>query len=175
VRGDIPQLRAKSILVFAVHQIGATWGVGIGAYALALFLFGILRPLNPGLFGIHNMYHVLSQLPYFPIQILLGFSWGWALSLRFRHRSMLWVWVLPFVILCYAVAEVPTLTPGFTFTSVLQNQSPVSHYFGWACRQEDRCIDQLLVTMPFYASAAYSIGALIARRTRAGIVFALDE
>ena len=33
------------------------------------------------------------------------------------------------------------------------------------CQLRAHCIDQLLITMPFYASAAYSLGALLARNT----------
>jgi hypothetical protein len=161
-------MRIKAILIFVMHQVSATLGVGFGAGSVAFFIFGLLRPLNPELFSTHNMYEALTRLPYFPIQIPLAFWWGWALSRRFRHRSMLWVWVLPLLVLCYVVVEMPATAPGFTSAIALANidQHRLSHYFGWGCRFEDRCIDQLTFTMPFYASAAYSIGALLARKMR---------
>jgi hypothetical protein len=37
----------------------------------------------------------------------------------------------------------------------------------WGCQVKYRCEDQLLITMPFYASAAYSIGAWLASTTAA--------
>ena len=44
------------------------------------------------------------------------------------------------------------------------NLSSLKHYFGAACRVRDPCMDQLIFTMPFYASLAYSAGALLAQR-----------
>lgn len=53
-------------------------------------------------------------------------------------------------------------------TSVLARpgvgQSRISHYFGRGCRPADNCLDQLLITMPFYSSLAYSLGAVVARK-----------
>jgi len=62
---------------------------------------------------------------------------------------MLWVWVIPSLILCCAIVKFPDLKPEDTYTSVLEQQSRLSHYFGRGCRPEDHCIDQLVITMPF--------------------------
>jgi hypothetical protein len=162
------KLQIRGVLVFAMHQLIGTLGVGMAVGPLAFVSFEILRPLNPRLFVSHNVHVLLTELPYFPMQIVLALWCGWSFSRRFHHRSMLWVWVLPFLILCYAVAAVPTLTPDLVFTSVVMkasgNQSPLFHYFGSGCSVENRCFDQLLVVMPFYASVSYSLGALLARR-----------
>jgi hypothetical protein len=37
---------------------------------------------------------------------------------------------------------------------------------------EDRCADQLVITMPFYVSVAYSLGAFVARRIPGGHLLA---
>jgi hypothetical protein len=108
----------------------------------------------------HPLYWILSQTPYYPVQIIFGLGLGWSVSRRFQHRAMLWVWVIPLAILCYAVT---TFTP--EWTSVLEGPSTsrFSHYFGWEgsvrgpCR-DVHCMDQLVITMPFYAAVAYSVG-----------------
>ena len=83
---------------------------------------------------------------------------------------MLWVWVLPALILCYAMIAEPNISPVFTSAIVLaeRNKSVWSHFFGSGCRADlsDRCSDQLMFTMPFYASAAYWLGALLARKLK---------
>src|SRR3954454_23894141 len=75
---------------------------------------------------------------------------------------MLWVWVLPLAVLCFALIA---FNP--EWTSVLARPSTVgsrlSHYFGWGCQPRAHCLDQLVITMPFYSSVAYSLGALLAR------------
>jgi hypothetical protein len=160
--------RFKGVLVFVMHQLIGTWGVAVAAVPLAFISFEILRPLDPRLFVEHNAHVLLTELPYFPMQVVLALWSGWTFSRRFHHRSMFWIWVLPFLVLCYAVVAVPTLTPDLTIKSVVAqtvgSQSPLSHYFGSGCTVENRCIDQLLITMPFYASVSYSLGALLARR-----------
>jgi hypothetical protein len=70
---------------------------------------------------------------------------------------MLWVWVIPLAILCYAVIAFEP-----KWKSVLVHESWLPHYFGWGCLPTDHCLDQLVITMPFYAAAAYSIGAWFA-------------
>ncbi len=158
--------RIKAVLVFVMHQFIGSWGVAAAATFLVYFSFEILRPLNPRMFTSHNSSWLLTDLPYFPMQIVLGLWSGWSFGRRFQHRAMLWAWILPFAFLCYALLAIPTMTPDFV-PLILQagvGQSRLSHYFGWGCRPEDRCLDQLGITMPFYVSVSYSIGALLARR-----------
>src|SRR5262249_21927420 len=100
-----------------------------------------------------------------PVQIVFGLILGWLLGRTLRHRSILWVWAIPFAILCYSVATATVVMPTSVFVSPGAGQSRFSHYFGWGCRPADRCLDQLLITMPFYSSLAYSLGAALARKT----------
>jgi hypothetical protein len=159
-----------------MHQFIATLGVAMAAAFLAVFTFTLLRPLNPHLFASRNAHFILTRVPYFPMQVILGLWSGWSFGRRFQHRSMLWVWVLPLLIISYAVISLPALVPNQT--SVIEvagrNQSRISHYFGRGCSVDDRCEDQLLVTMPLYASIAYSVGALMARKMRRNVRLA-DE
>lgn len=158
------------MLIFVLHQLIAVLGVGFLAGTATFFIFGLLRPASPQFFTEHNVHRVLTQLPYFPVQILEGLWCGWALSRRLRQREMLWVWVLPALILCYAMIAEPNISPVFTSAIVLagRNKSVWSHFLGSGCRADlsDRCSDQLMFTMPFYASAAYSLGALLARKLK---------
>jgi hypothetical protein len=109
------------------------------------------------LFIDHNVHRLLTDLPYFPFQIILGLWFGWALSRHFRHRSMLWVWILPLALLCFAFADLSTV-------SSLGFRLRLMHFFAQGCQPENRCVDQLVITMPFYASVSYSLGAFLARR-----------
>lgn len=167
---NIPRLQIKSVLVFLMHQAIATLGVVVAAYIPTLILVDFLFPERPQFLSEHDVSRLLTQLPYFPVQILEGLCLGWALGRGLRQRAMLWVWVLPALILCYAFINPPNISPGFTSAVALtfRNKSVRSHFFGSACRAdiEDGCLDQLTFTMPFYASAAYSIGALLARLRR---------
>jgi hypothetical protein len=161
------KVQIKGVLVFAMHQLIGTWGVAIAAAFLVFASFEILRPLSSRLFVSHNAHILLTELHYFPTQIILALWSGWSFGRRFQHQAMLWVWVLPFLLLCYAVAAVPRLTPDIVFTSVIMhatgNHCSLSHYFGSDCHVENGCIDQLIITMPFYVSVFYSLGALLAR------------
>jgi hypothetical protein len=104
----------------------------------------------------------VSGLPYFPVQIVFALILGWLLGRALRHRSIMWVWVLPLVMLCYSVATYRVLIPTSVLASI--GQSRFSHYFGWRCRPENHCLEQLLITMPFYSCLAYSLGAAFARK-----------
>jgi hypothetical protein len=158
----------KNILHFVMHQFISTLGVGVAAATGIFFGFDLMRIVNSDLFSSDNAQRVISRTPYFPAQILIACSWGWILGRRLKHRSMLWVWVVPLLILVYAVSENVSLTPHFTSALAITDHSALSRYFGFGCRVEDRCIDQLTITMPFYASAAYSLGAFLQRQVRWG-------
>ncbi len=153
----------KSALTFGLHQFIGMYGIPYTAplvFSLAfkfLFLFGHNYPRK-------TFYSIVSELPYFPVQIVFALILGWLLGRALRHRSMVWVWVLPLAILCYSVVTARVLIP----TSVLARpgviQSRLSHYFGWGCQPVAHCLEQLLITMPFYSSLAYSMGAFLVRK-----------
>jgi hypothetical protein len=164
--------RVRSLLIFLMHQLIGTWGVALLATILASSMLDSLRFMG-WRYPLDLLHRALAYRPYFPVQIALGLYSGWLLRRRQEHRSMVWVWIIPLLVLCYAVASVPTLTPSFTSVMIQAgvNQSRFSHYFGWGCQPRNGCFDQTLVTMPFYAATAYSIGAWLATKstkTRAG-------
>jgi len=165
------RIRPKAVLVFAMHQFLGTLGVALIVPWLVAGGFDTL-----GFFGSHisTKYTnaILTGNPYFPAQIGLGLVVGWRLNRRWRHRSMLWVWVLPLAVVCYAVFTHPL---GILFVGRSPNEvgfpeagirQALWHWFGWGCRQADRCLDQALFIMPLYVSLAYSIGAALGRSAR---------
>jgi len=154
----------KSLLVFVFHQFVGTWGIAFLA-AFGLFsLFDVLPNFANWRPSLRFVHWLLTENPFYPVQIATGLYFGWLLGRRFHHRSMRWIWILPLAILIYAFAATHTVSP---WASVLMRpdtvQSRLSYYFGWGCQPRARCLDQLLITMPFYASVAYSFGALLAR------------
>lgn len=155
--------KPKLLLIFLVHQLIITAGIGVLVTSLAFSLLQILRAI-PWQYPEQVWYQIFAYRPYFPVQIVTGFYFGWLLARRFGHRAMVWVWILRALILCYAVVAIPTLTPETTSSLLWSgtNQSWLTHYFGWGCRMKDRCFDQVLVTQPFYTATAYTIGARLA-------------
>jgi hypothetical protein len=153
----------KSGLIFAVHQIVATesviWLTILGTFLLRGSIAEVHEAWVHSAF-MRGMHLILSNTPFFPIQIAVGAYLGWRVYRRWGHRSMLWVWILPGVVLTYAVIAIPTFSP----SSLSVETSPLSHYFGWGCQADFRCYDQLTFTQPFYTSVAYSLGALGASR-----------
>jgi hypothetical protein len=153
----------KSVLTFGMHQFIGMYGIPFTApivFSLGfkfLLLFGHSYPRK-------TFYSVVSESPYFPVQIIFAVILGWLLGRVFRLRSMVWLWVVPLAILCYSVAT-RVLNPATVLTSSVVGQSWFSHYFGWGCRPADHCLDQLVVTLPFYSSLAYSMGVALSRKT----------
>lgn len=155
--------RLRSVLAFLMHQLVATEGV-IWLTILSLLVLrstisAVHQPWGSSSF-MRVTHFLLSNNPFFPVQIAAGAVLGWKLQLRWQHKSMFWVWILPGALLAYAVLVIPTLSPW----SLAPQTSAFSHYFGWGCRAEDRCYDQLTLTQPFYISLAYSISAFVASK-----------
>jgi hypothetical protein len=156
----------KGVLIFLGHQLLGTFGVGALTYLASAYTFAEIFPER----SIRPVQWILTETPFFPLQIVFGFYLGWDISRRLKHRSMLWVWIIPGWFLLYCLLAVPGLhimaPPTLAAQIAQESQSPFSHYFGWGCRPKDRCIDQLIVTMPFYAAVAYSLGAWLGLRKR---------
>lgn len=129
----------------------------------AAFLSPILRAI-PSRYPAGVWYRVFEYRPYFPVQILAAIYLGWFLGRRLGDRVMTWVWVLPALFLFYAVIAIPTLAPGITSSLLWSgtNQTWLTHYFGRGCQVKNSCFDQVLITLPFYTSAAYAVGARLA-------------
>jgi hypothetical protein len=148
-----------SLFIFAMHQFIAMCGSGFVALLFGTSVYDEIYDWLHWHPSFHYYQWVLSGTPYYPLQIAVGLYIGWALYRRFQHRAMFYVWILPFVILCYAIL---TFAPQSVL--VRPGQTSISHYFGWDCLAgRDRCLDQLVTTMPFYGALAYSIGAGLAK------------
>jgi hypothetical protein len=155
----------KPVLAFALHQFVATLGVLVAAPWLVVLGCDLLRMFGRTIY-MRDVSWLLTETPYYPVQVVVALFLGRFLGFYLRHRSMVWVWVLPFLILSglfIANARVFPLDPGSL--SVLAPSSRLSHFFGWGCLVQERSFDQLLVTMPFYAAVAYSLGALSALKS----------
>ncbi|HXQ25725.1 MAG TPA: hypothetical protein VN822_04890 [Candidatus Acidoferrales bacterium] len=156
-----------SLAWFTVHQFLGTYGIMfVAPYILVsagdfLQLFGRQFPMA-------YTYWILTGTPYFPVQILLGLLLGWLIGRHFQHRVMTWIWIIPLIYLLYAFIAVPTFTPNLTPPDFQAGvgESRLSHYFGWGCQPVNHCMDQTTVTLPFYISLSYCLGALLARKIR---------
>jgi Na+-transporting methylmalonyl-CoA/oxaloacetate decarboxylase beta subunit len=145
---------AKRALGFVVHQLVATLLIPIATPFLLAVCSDAVRILGHAVTS-RDLHRILTETPYFPVQVTLAILLGWSLSMWLRHSAMQWVWVLPLIVLCVGSFVVPGV-------SGLSVGARLAHFFGRGCRPEDRCFDQLVLTMPFYTSAAYSIGAFLA-------------
>lgn len=143
-------------LTLLIHQFVGTLGVVLLAGMFTTIAFELPNPWVHG-FARSDVYAALTAVPYFPVQTVVALLLGWLVSDLFAHESMLWVWIFPYIWLVYDFVRSPMVF-GMTF------QSRFSHFFGWGCRPENHGIDQVGVTLPFYAAIAYSIGALVARK-----------
>jgi hypothetical protein len=153
------------VLKFVFHQFMGTLGTAfLAAFALES-IYDLPKLFNAD-FSMRPVHWLLTENPYYPVQIILGFYLGWRLGRRFPTRGMSCVFVLPLLLLEYAVATNLVLIPHSS--SVLMSpgvgRSRFSYYFGSGCQPRFHCLDQLLLTMPFYVSAAYSLGTVIASR-----------
>lgn len=153
------------ILVFLAHQFVSTLGIGFIVALLAASTEEIVQQVSWQPLRI-AWFRVFEYRPYFPLHIAIGLAVGYQLAQRWTSRLMVYVWFLPVLLLAYAMLAIPTLTPDFTPRMIWSgvNQSPLAHYLGWGCQIRERCFDQILITMPFYAAAAYSLGALLGQR-----------
>ena len=72
-----------------------------------------------------GMHLILTNTPFFPIQVVAGAYLGWKFHCRWGHRSMLWVWILPGLLLTYAVFAIPVQLLGIPIISRLWSTVPL--------------------------------------------------
>lgn len=149
-------------VMFLVHQITATYIAGLTA---RLVIGGIADLLWPFGIRIHQTsVAMLTSPPYFPLQIIWALFLGWSLSGFLRQRTMLWVWVVPTALLAYLFSRFPYRPAILSPSAYLYSPSALTHFFGRPCIVGRSCVDQAMYTFPFLTAAAYSLGALLARR-----------
>ena len=137
---------------YLLHLLAATFGVML---ATAILLNGILKPLlEPGISDAKLI--SIAAGPYFPLPIVLAALagyFGYFGHTRIRGSYCFWVWVVP---TAYLVTKIFLWTP----TSVLADQNwgtTLAHFFvGTPPRYPEGN-----VTIPFYTSLAYTLGALL--------------
>jgi hypothetical protein len=147
--------RAVTILIFGLHQLFCPYVL----LALSAFLTFAATPLVH-LFGTpattRTAHWVLTETPYFPVQITLGLISGFVIG-RFRRIPFTtWMWAIPFLVLIAALIFKP-LQPG---------QARLDHFFGWGGLPPHRQYDEIAITLPFYISAAYALAAQLSSRTQ---------
>ena len=159
----LQQWNPRAVAAFAIHQVIATFGV-LAAAPWILVLTSYLTRLFGRPLYMWKLHAILTETPYYPVQISLALLIGFTLGGLLAHRSMTWVWILPTAVLGAAMLWFLGHGQNIVWASpVISSTSIWSHYFGWGCQPKQRCIDRLIFTAPFYCAVAYSLGALAAR------------
>jgi hypothetical protein len=151
--------RAMDVLHFLGYLALSTLGVvGVAAPVLTYSVVLSLHLFFPSL-STRTVHWILTETPYFPVQIVVGLLWGFQLGRCYQHRVMLWIWIVPAlgIILLIQFAHLSVVV----VSGVLLTKT--EHFFGWSCLPQNHCYDQTGFTLPLYAAAAYSIGAFAAR------------
>jgi hypothetical protein len=149
---------AMNALHFLVHLIVGTVGVPVAAAAVTFAVVRLLHQFFPAL-GSRTAPWILTETPYFPVQIAVGLLPGFLLGRLYRHRAMQWMWTMPAVAIALLMLFVPlrpVIVSGIEITKA-------QHFFGWACLPQNHCFDQVAFTLPLYAAGAYALGAFAAR------------
>ena len=161
-------MKLGSSLVREVAGIGLEWFVAtyastLGAALSMPLLYPVAHVFNVGLS--FRQFNRLLSVPYFPVQIAFGFMVGYFGQKRFGTRFTFWIWIIPLSVLIWHF---------FAFeTGVFENswQARFEHFMGSTCRpylsdaSGRPCFDQLAYTAPVCTALAYTMGALVRRRT----------
>jgi hypothetical protein len=151
------------LVIFFAHQLMSTVGATVISVLIVLLfaLFGasLKKNTSGGNFIDHITQQRVSMLlnqPYYVAPVLCALALG-ALSRRFvRPRWAAWVWVLPMIILLWNLLTWKGAGPP---TTAVYWADVWADYFGSDCGGSE-CMYEVFVTVPFYTSAAYSLGAV---------------
>jgi hypothetical protein len=150
--------RPMDVLHFLGHLALSTLGVvGVAAPVLTYSVVLSLHPFFPSL-GTRTVHWILTETPFFPVQIVVGSLWGFQLGRRYQHRVMVWTWVVPALAIISLILFVPLRSVVVSGVELTKTE----HFFGWGCLPQNHCFDWPL-TVLLYAATAYSIGAFAAR------------
>ena len=86
------------MLAFVVHQIVGTWGIAFLAAVGLTSLFDLIPDSASWKPSMRFVHWLLTENPFYPVQIMAGLYLGWRIGRRFQHKSMLWIWVLPLLV-----------------------------------------------------------------------------
>lgn len=125
----------------------------------------VISPLEMWLRATESRYIVyLASVP-FPTQCMVGLVMGYFWHRKVQHKEALWAWALPLCWLMLRFAAAPNPDPGVLFSD--SQMSRWELFFGHSFSYDADFSHQLVVRMayvaPFFASASYSIGALLHR------------
>lgn len=136
--------------LYLLNLLVATVGVLL---ATGILLNVVLKPMEP-LIG-HAQLFSVAKGPYYALPLVLAALAGYISYIRFTGNYRFWVWVIPAV---YLLTKIVLWKP----SSVMGDYgwgTALAHFFVGAhpfYPEED-------VTVPFYTSLAYSLGALLGR------------
>lgn len=138
----------KTVFFYAVHLLAGTVGVILPVFLMLVTVdpavIESFRPLVDFLFG----------EPFFPLDILLGFFLAFCLNRRLGHGFARWVWILPAIRLAYTIA-----TWNLHVYSTLSYWEDIWVELFGSGGSSTEGVYLLRVTLPFYTSVAYSLGA----------------
>ena len=143
----------RTLLSVFLHLLIGTVGVVFLSSMGAFFLFKLAHSFYPSV-TIQQLRLTLTGIPGFPVQAVIGLIVGFVLAKYMRRTIMVWTWLLPLAFLCIAIL----LSPRY-YSSIFD------HFIGSGCTPAGHCFDQLALTLPLVASAAYSLGAKLRRST----------
>lgn len=153
------RISLREMVKLGLEIFVASYG-SIAAAAASMFLvYPLARVINTNL-SFHQFNRIFS-VPYFPIQIAFGLAVGYLGRRRFGARFSFWVWTVPLsIFIWHFIAFEPNAFEGFWRTRL-------DHFVGSACRPP-ACLDQTSYTAPVYTSIAYTLGASVGKKRRAG-------
>lgn len=144
-------------MIFLLHQFLSTIVVIVGSAFIVFSIISVLHHWQPGMSN-KTASLILTTIPGFPFQTMIGMLLGWCLMKSTRQSAALWVWVLPAVVMLIALMHGPVAEYGAHGSA-----NVFSHFFGSGCKPGDRCLDQIVFTLPLCTTIAYSLGAAFAR------------
>src|SRR6476620_1252918 len=112
--------RAVSVLAFAVHQLFCPYVL----LALSAFLTFTAMPLVHVWYkaaSVRTAHWILTETPYYPVQITVALIAGFAIGEIRRIRFTRWMWVFPLML----------LLGGLIFVPLQDGQTRLDHFFGW--------------------------------------------
>jgi hypothetical protein len=144
----------RRLLSVLSHLLISTIGIGFLSNLITFYLFKLAHYFCPSI-TIQQLRWTLTGIPGFPVQAVVGLIVGFILAKYMRRTVMVWIWLMPLMFLCvrilFSVGEYPSIW---------------DHFFGYGCSPREHCFDQVGLTLPLVASAAYSLGAKLRRVPR---------
>ena len=134
--------------IYLLNLLAATLGVVV---ATGFLLNVVLKPIQP-LIG-HDRLFSFARAPYHLFPLVLALVAGYAGKLRFKGNHGYWVWILPALYLTLNLVM-------WKSSSVLVSNTwgaALNHFFAG----EPPYYPEQDVTVPFYTSVAYSLGAIL--------------